>query len=171
MDSLNDYTARLTEALGRKSSYASYNKDMYHAAVVVCTSLEYAEKHVRLLSNKLDPTLYSSLRFRNALDGLIARGGRLDVLVETDVPATHPVIMRSRGQPRQVKVWRVPDKLQQEYDYNFMVLDRSGYRFEADRSEPKALVTFNYDTEAHSDLVARLIEVFEYLRSGSQPLS
>ena len=164
--SLNDYAERMETALKGRQEFSTFNKDMLHAQIVVCTALEYAEDRVRLLSNRLDPDLYASVWFNDAARGFLARGGHLDILVETDVGADHPLMsLQAEAGPDRMAIHRVPDAIVDGYDFNFMVMDDRGFRFEENRDEPKALVVFDRDTDAHRRNVEALANVFSTLES------
>lgn len=142
--SLNAYHRELNRALKRDAKFANFNKDMNHAAIVVCTAFRHASKHVKLLSHQLDPVLYGSDWFLKELSGFLNRGGKLDILVESDVPREHPVMLEAK-QRANVTVKRIPDP--EGYEFNFMVVDDKGFRFEKDRQSTEASVVFNYDEE------------------------
>ena len=159
-ESLNAYAARLESALAARQSYSTYNKDMVHAKIVVCTAVAHAEKEVLLLSESLDPLLYASNWFRTAVGTFLERDGVLRVLVESDIPSSHPVRLLAERYG-SVEIRRVGDGV--AYGFNFMVVDDCGYRFEADRKEPKAVVSFYEQTDASRHMLARTKEVFEVL--------
>ena len=144
LSSLNDYKRELQHALRKGSEYHQFNKDMSHARVVICTAFEHAKSKIRLLSNQLDRELYGTIPFEAAMQKFLENGGHeLVLLVETDVSEDHPVRQMARRFPGQVTMARVPDNLQEYYPHNCMLVDESGYRLEADRDKPEAIVVFN----------------------------
>ena len=159
-ESLNAYSERLETALANNKPYSAYNKDMAHAKVVVCTSMAHAKSEVLLLSERLDPILYASGWFWTAVTGFLEGGGKLRVLVESDIPVEHPV-RHLATQNGGVEIRRVTEGV--AYDFNFMLIDNIGYRFEADRREPRAVVSFHEQTEGPRNMLARTKEVFEML--------
>ena len=80
------------------------------------------------------------------LNGFLKRNGKLEILVETDVPADHPVLTRARNEPG-ISVKRTPEGFLDEYPFNFMLVDDTGFRFESDRGKPAASVAFHYDND------------------------
>ena len=170
MDSLSDYTRRLETALKKKDAYVSYNRDMSHAKVVVSVAFRHAKNEILLLSNKLDPELYSSPMFiRFEVEPYLKKGGRLSVLVENDVPENHPI--RELAQKYEtVEIRRIPAGIVEAYEFNFMVIDDIGYRFENDRKEHQALVVLNDDTGTFAGMTERLKEIFSDLKAVSEPV-
>lgn len=144
--SLNAYAHEFEKALKKERPYANYNKDMQHASIIVCMSFRHASKHIRLLSNCLDQSLYGTQWFMDELNGFLKRNGKLEILLETEVPADHPVLTRARNEP-SISVKRMPDGFLDEYPFNFMLVDDTGFRFESDRAKPAASVAFNYDND------------------------
>ena len=166
-ESLNDYAKSLSDALKANKKHYTYNKDMRHAAVVVCTAFEHAKDEIMLLSNKLDRALYASPWFVDAIDAFIKKGGKLRVVVETDIEAAHPVI--SRAKTPNVEIRRVPPDFFEHYTFNFMVVDDIGYRFESDRESQEALVCFNSDE--HVGFLKALKAIFEDLWGRSTAIA
>ena len=169
MRNIHDYALRMERALKRNKPFSDYNEDLRHASVVVCESFRHAKGKIRLLSEKLDDRLYGSEWFLDEAKGFLDRDGELCVLVETDLAPTHPV-SDLVSEHKNVTIKRVPDRERETYSYNFMVVDDKGYRFERDRSEPKAIVRFN-DEDPHPGLVKILTARFEELWDKSDGAS
>lgn len=165
--SLNEYAKRLDIALAEGLDFSTFNRDMMHARIVVCTALEHAGDTVLLLSNKLDPDLYAGAWFKESARGFVDRGGRLDVLVESEIGDDHPLRHLEKEAADQVMINRIPDTVVGSYGFNFMVVDDNGYRFEEDRNEHKALVVFNRRTETHRRNIEALTNVFSTLKSAA----
>ena len=103
---------------------------------------------------------YASGWFWTAVTGFLEGGGKLRVLVESDIPVDHPV-RHLATQNGGVEIRRVTEGV--ACDFNFMLIDDIGYRFEADRREPRAVVSFHEQTEGPRNMLARTKEVFEML--------
>ena len=164
-ESLNEYIQNLNAALEKGDAYTNYNKDMVHAIVVVSLAFQHAERHIRILSHKLDATLYGHPTFLKALNDFIGKDGvKLDVLVEDGekVGSDNPFVNLTRQVSDKATLKRLSDpKKAEAYNFNFMVIDGTGFRFEYDRNEEKAFVSFN---DKDQKLVAeQLIEIFEQL--------
>lgn len=145
--SLNAYAAKFETALKKQSQFANFNNDIMHAGIIVCTALRYAEKHVRLLTHKLEPTLYASPWFLEELEGFLKRDGMLRILIESEIAPDHP-IKEMQGKFDKLQMNAIPRELLEEYAFNFMTVDDNGFRFEPDRSRPEATVVFNFDQES-----------------------
>lgn len=169
-DSLNAYAGALDKALKNQTAFTNFNKDIQHATVIVCMAFRHAENRIRLLSQKLDPVLYGGKWFKDEAEDFLKRGGRLDILVESDVDPTHPVMDLMKGERRsQVSMKRVPDTSRSGYTFNFMLVDDIGFRFEHDRNNYEALVMFN--EPKNTDLKNSLESWFSHLseQSDKQP--
>ena len=162
MDSLNAYARALDTALKKRQPYAAYNRDMAHAEIVVCTALAHAQHEVLLLSERLDATLYAGPWFDSALHDFITRGGTIKILVESDIPEDH-AIRRLASDIDTIHIRKVSHSMVSRYDFNFMVVDDSGYRFETSRSEPRAVVIFNSDAEGERNKLAQAKALFNLL--------
>ena len=160
MDNLNGYRHALHTALERKVPYTGYNRDMAHAEVVVCTAVEHAEKEVLLLSERLDRALYGGPWFDFAVADFLERGGCLRILVERALPEDHPI---RTLRPDNVAIRKVAEDMVEGYDFNFMVVDDRGYRFEPTRTEHKAVVRFHGEGEEPSATLKQLKGMFELL--------
>lgn len=145
--SLNGYAETFEKALKKKTQFANFNKDMNHAAIIVCMAFRHAENNIRLLTHKLDESLYGSKWFLDELERFIGKQDScLKILIESDIVEDHPVMQMS-AQHNQIEVKRVPDVDVREYPFNFMLVDDVGYRFERDRNSHEATVVFNYDDD------------------------
>ena len=174
MESLSDYTRRLERALKQKKPYGVYNRDMSHAKVIVSVAFRHAKKEIRLLSHKLDLELYADsifLWFGSRPSASYDSEGRLTILVETDVPEDHPLRVLARQYKDTVELHRVPDHIVKTYEFNFMLIDNIGYRFESDREKCEAFA-LNDDGTLFSfgKIFSRLEKIFSDLKDESAPI-
>ena len=167
MESLNDYARQLHSALEHEKTYVTSNRNMAHAKVVVFLGICHAKENVLLLSHKLDWTLYGMPHFVEEVEEFLKRDGRMNVLVETDIPEGHPMMELAKRNDN-LSIQKVPENIVGKYDYNFMVVDDVGYRFEHDRERPAAYVSFHDEEDA--GMIKRLKEIFESLASVATPL-
>ncbi|MDE0006246.1 MAG: hypothetical protein OXQ29_26455 [Rhodospirillaceae bacterium] len=169
MESLNSYAMRLERALKKDKEYRDYNKDARHATVVLSVSFRHAKQEIRLLSNKLDPELYASPGFLSEFYPFLGDPEkRLRILVESDIEERHPIMVAARDYPDRLTIKRVPEDVVGQYPFNFMIVDRKGYRFESDRADFAAMVEFNNDHARY--LVGQLEKAFDQLDSQSEPV-
>ena len=155
----------------RRKPYSAYNRDMVHAKIVVTIAFRQAQEKIRLLSNMLDAELYASKVFMNAAKGFVGdRGGRLNILVETDIDETHPLRRLANEYPENVSIKRVPDEVVETYPFNFMIIDEIGFRVETDRDEPKALVVVHDTSAPFTDHMGLLDNIFGSLDESASPI-
>ncbi len=153
MESLSEYTERLEKALAKEQPHTTYNRDRFHAFAIVLAVFQHAKREVRLLSNKLDLLLYGNPLLLQTIRDFLRKGGKLRILVESEIDREHPLAELVRSTPDdKASIRRIPAELLSKYKYNFMVMDDNGFRYESDRSKHAALAGFH---DEHSKKVAR----------------
>ena len=166
MENLRTYAERLETALKKQEPFATYNKDILHAAAIVGAGIRHARDEIRILSNKLSPALYGNddllASVRNFLEGPSAK---LRILVEKDIAEDHPIRPLMGDFPENLKISRVPEEMVEKYEFNFMVVDDFGYRFEGDREKYAATASFH--EEEHREMIDGLISFFDNLEKLS----
>lgn len=168
-DDLRTYARKLDQALAKKEPFFEYNRDIWHATIVVCLAMHHATRKVRILSNELDERLYGGEWFLEEAKAFAAKeGASLDILVESHLPDNHPIWEVAKVGNTTVR--RVPDDLQKRYSYNFLLADDSGYRFERDRQSPKAVVVFNDEKDLDKGMKEDLVGVFTFLNDRSDEI-
>lgn len=169
---IDDYAQAMDAALSEQRSYSTYNKDIHHATVAVCLSIRYAKDEVLILSQKLDRNLYAGTWFLDEAESFLEdRTGRMRLLVETPLDDLkrdhHPILLLKDRYPAGLSIEYVPESVTDMYDYNFMVADSFGYRFEPDRTESKAIVAV-HPSGARAGLVATLKTAFNTIAERSK---
>ena len=115
-----------------------------------------------LLSHKLDEQLYGGSEFRAAVSEFLKnQEAKLIILVETEICDDHPVMQLKEMSPEQIKISIVPRNLIETYEFNFMIVDDFGYRFEYHRNDHAAVASF-YDNK-QKDMIQTLKNIFHYL--------
>ena len=94
METLNDYIKRLQTALEKKRPYVTYNRDKYHASLVVSAGFRHAEESIRIVSHKLDPDVYASPGLVDSVSDFLkkAESAKLSILIEQEVSEDHPIL-------------------------------------------------------------------------------
>jgi hypothetical protein len=86
----------------------------------------------------------------------------------------HPLINKLLTSLTQEKpnfeIRLVPKSLAEKYEYNFLVLDDYGYRFEEDRKRPTAVARFLAINDPKKEPVVNLTKIFDSIWDGSDPL-
>lgn len=171
MKDLEAYSARINKELSNKSPVRAYNRDISHAAVITSAAFRYASAEVRLLSNKLDRALYNENLLENSVAPFLAGKGTLHILVETDLPSTHPIwgFMKNGSYiHEQLTIKKVPPALVDRYQFNYLVADEFGYRFEADREECAAVASFHESDSVPT--IKDLVDFFDKLERQSSDI-
>jgi hypothetical protein len=160
----DEYRASVARALTGADEALVFNGTIDHARVVIEEAFKAAKSHVRILTNKLDPTCYGS---RDVIDAALAflraPGARLDILVEDE---TAPVLTQdflmavTEAGGARVRANVVPAMYVEDYDFNFLTVDDVAYRFESDRTKPIAVVAGGASARSTVD---RLTNIFDRL--------
>jgi len=119
-----------------------------HARVLLETLFNFAKSDVRIYTGQLWDNVYGSAGLVEAARQFIDRGGRLRVLVQKPMnehdAAEHPLLKRlgtcTRG---TVEVRCATGIYATDKAKHFAVSDTTGYRFEHDHSQTKAVANFN----------------------------
>lgn len=168
-ENLLEYSVRVNVAMEKGEPFSTYNRDILHASEIVACGFRYAKEEVNLLSNELDLRLYGEDYIARLVEDFVGeRNGKLSILVETDVELEHPVLRVCKKFPNNTTVKRVPDQWQKRYDYNFMLIDDIGYRFEANRKSQNAIVSFNQDDQIETR--KNMKTCFDVLAENSVPI-
>ena len=175
---IDQFAKDLKTALRKKTPYTLSNRDILHATEIALAGIAHAEQTVRILSHKLDISLYGDPRLQKVLnDFLRKKDSEMHILVESDINGErtsrqkeHPLLTLARQQgDTKIEMHRVPDSLVDQYHFNFMTIDDIGYRLEPNRKEFSATAEFYSDSA--KQFVKELNNFFEYLRGHSTLIS
>ena len=93
---------------------------------------------------------------------------QLNILVETKISNEHPMRKLKEKFVNQIRISVVPNEFVRTYEFNFMIVDDFGFRFESDRKSHAAIASF-YDNDQRK-MIGTLKEIFLSLDSESQTL-
>ena len=168
MENLITYTERMEDALVGKKAFHTYNRDILHAMEIIVAGFRHAQKEVNLLSNKLEPKLYDTLRLKEAARSFLKKEGtELRILVETKIDSDHLMMTLLDEFRDKIKINTVPDKWKKIYNFNFMVVDDFGFRFEYDREKYAAIASFYEDDQ--KEMRSDLKNFFQILEKHAEP--
>lgn len=139
-----------------------------HAAIVLERMFARADKCVKILSEKIDPRIYSEPRTLEAAKRMLgARDRTIQVLVEDleATPVSRNPFFALADEASNLEIRQVPKNLRGPVAINFSLMDDRGYRFEKDQTGATAIVAFG-----EKDLTPRLRAVFERVWALSKPL-
>lgn len=138
---IEKYENKVIEYLNAQQDDIILNSDINHAGILIKQIFLNAVHTVNLLSNKLDAELYERVEIINAIQSFLNRGGKLNVAIEGKIDKNSTNIQELLTK-HGIQPTVVPDWLQKQYEYNFLTMDDTGYRFESSREEHKASVNF-----------------------------
>ena len=175
---IDQFAKDLRNAFRKKKPYTLSNRDILHATEIAVEGIRHSEKRVRILSHKLDISLYGDPRLLDAVKEFLKKdGSSMEILVESSIVEgqfseanQHPMISLARQQDdEKMRIWLVPEDLVEKYQFNFMTFDNFGYRLEANRKKFSA--TAGFHSEETEEFVRKLDGFFEYLKKRSKPIS
>lgn len=126
-----------------------FNGSVDHASIVIEEGFNAARSHVRILAHRLDTASYGRRPIIDAARRFLGREGtHLSILIEDvgpsgclpDNPFLSEMLALCVEEGADVAVRSMPRSVVEAYDYNFMLVDDIGYRFEGDRREHVAVV-------------------------------
>lgn len=168
------------EFVDRASEAAQYrvisNGQPGHAAYLIYTFLKNARERLRLYCGSLRQDVdgvkvYADPAICKEAVSFLARGGKLDVLVEDDIhvgegqaPRDHPLLAAiiQAGHEGDLTLKRV---MNPKPDIHFLVVDESAVRIETDKEKAKALANF-HDVQFSQ----RAIQVFDQLAANAEEI-
>lgn len=156
MTPLDVYREQVREAILRRNGAPLLNSTVDHAAVIVQESFCNAQHSIKLLSYRLDPDCYARASVINDAKFFLADPNhKAEILVESSLWDSdnnyrwnnHPFIEPLKefifpNEDRGVKIRSVPKEWAESYQFNFLLLDDYGYRYETDRKRPAAVAAF-----------------------------
>lgn len=175
--SLVSYHEQVREAIARRSGEPLLNSTLDHASLIVQEALSAGDDHVHILSSRLDTSCYAKPGLIAAAKAFLAgKNHHLRILVEAQdfEWVEHPLINELRDQKGDAEhggLWLrvVPTAWSSGYNFNFMLLDDFGFRFEADRQSPAAVASF-YPKGAKQKQIENLSQIFSTLWEVSRPV-
>lgn len=185
MPRMVSYREQVRDAIARRTGEALLNGSVDHAAVIVQETFGNAKNCMRILSSKLDAECYGRESVRNAARVFLADPEhRARFLVESPLWDEgenfewewHPFIsdIRSFANLKTTKgdmrfeFRAVPKDWTNQYQFNFLVMDDYGYRFEPNRKEAAAVVAFLPEDDKKA--ATNLIHLFDTLWAHAKPI-
>jgi hypothetical protein len=148
-----------------------YNDTLEHVKIVVEEAFLAGDEKIRLLTNRFNPTCYGEPAIMRAAARFLSKDrSMLHILIEdsSELEACNPLLDRlTLAGGDRVKISILPRSAVANYAYNFLVVDKKGYRFEADRIDHIAVVAGG---EKNLTRTRHLIEIFDALESTATPI-
>ncbi len=163
MSELEEYRTRIRAALIGEDERPMFNGSLRHAQIVIEEAFKAASKQVRILSNGLDSECYGQqplidivrqfLNMKETTLSILVEKSRDDVCQGRFYKNFESEIGEGR-----IKLAFVPAEISDDYQFNFLVVDESAYRFEADRRMPEAVVAGGASAADAAQNLARLFD-------------
>ena len=156
---MTDYTNKVRRLADNRAGEPVYNESLEHAVVILQNMFSHARKSICILTGRLNEDAYGDPGVvKEARRFLESPDRRIRILFEDEYlkdVAHHPFLAIETGQ-KKIEKYFVPEKLQNNYKFHFIVMDEDSYRFEPDRKEYKAVAAFG-DAQGGQNL-GRLFE-------------
>jgi phosphatidylserine/phosphatidylglycerophosphate/cardiolipin synthase-like enzyme len=150
-DELLAYKSLLEKSVKENSSWPIFNEGKAHAAILMATIFSCAEKYVYLYCNALNPQLSSIDIYYDALEKCVQRGVPVQLALQSQdaLNVDNPAIKLVQSSDIN-KVVVLSDELDcslrnklNNMDIHFAVSDDKRYRMEYDKTNMKAISSFN----------------------------
>ena len=166
---LESYRNRVETLASDRSGDPVFNGSMDHAEIIVENMFAHAEKHVNILTGKLNARVYGTEEVKEEARLFLADAeNKVQILMEEVDMADlkdHPFFDEFHNYDNVV-VREVPKELSSLYDFHFLVMDGDSYRFEEDKTKTAAVAAFGEPTGA-----ANMERTFKRIWAAGKPVS
>ena len=148
---LDDYRTRVRKAATYRDGEPFVNTSLDHAAIVVEHMFPDAHRRVDILSKNLNPEVYGRKEvIRQATRFLDDPNREIRVLLEDDdqQARAYNQFLSVCERFDNLRLHFVPESVQEQYDFHFLVTDGDSYRFEPDKTDAGAVVAFGNSQNA-----------------------
>jgi hypothetical protein len=177
MTTIQEYHEQVRDAILNRNGRPILNGTIDHASIIVQECFNNAKQRIRILSSRLDPSCYAKPGVTDAAKTFLAdKDHCAQILVEPalwDMNSNfewnkHPLVAALVDCKERYEIKLVPAEWTKRYQFNFLLLDDYGYRFESDRSRPAAVAAF-LPEGAPKPQIDNLNKRFEQLWEVSTP--
>lgn len=166
---LAQYRHSLRKFARERTGKVVTNASVEHASAVVETMFAEARSEVDILTGTLSPRVYGRDAVVEEAKLFLASSyrNRLRIILEADSPRdrkNHPLFNKC-GEFENLHLRFAPPSTQKPYEVHFLVMDGDCYRFEGDKSRPKAIARFGHEKGAQN-----LKRVFQILWDQCKPI-
>jgi hypothetical protein len=174
LDEYRKYIKKLAES---DSDNVFLNSGKDHAAIVLSTMFESADKYVHLFAGDMNGGVSSQPEYADSLFKFLSKGGELQILLSNYDESHKPRIFRTLGLAKliglKVDIKVTPEKLinsETGGELHFAVADDKMYRAEHDTTNFLAVGSFN-DAEFTRTLNSYFSDLFKSIKAESIPLN
>lgn len=152
---LHNYRAQIDSLInGRAQQESMLNGSEAHAAIIIERMFANAEREMRILTRRLDPTIYADEEVLAQVESFASDPETVTNIIVEDISpeslSVHRLVKLANALPN-VHIHRLPTDLSNQIGFNYSVMDRAGYRFEDDKTKVNAIVRFNNDPSFTND--------------------
>lgn len=141
---LDDYRANVAALFADDSPLIIENKDRDHAAILISTLFNKAQKSAYVLSRKLESQFYARQEIQAAILGAIDRGVIVKIVTQEE-PETTDLLRKLKAKAPEKVFFKVahPDSPEASVEFNFAIVDEKSFRFETNRDACEAFASAN----------------------------
>lgn len=151
---LEEYRQFVRSQAREQDGQAIYNESIEHASIVVENLFKNAEKKIDVLSGSFNARVYGRDEVVKEAELFLASSleNKLRIILESDSEESrslHPFFRACSHFPN-LEVRIAPESVQNQYDFHFVVMDGTSYRFEGDKTKPAAVAAFGDEAGAQN---------------------
>jgi hypothetical protein len=143
-EELREYEAYVERMAALADGRVILNHTYAHAEIILAQIFRMATVNVKIVTGKLDETVYGSTRVCDAISGFLSdhHEGTIDVVSEGSVSNSHPLLRRLEDDGLRGRFHLSVLKPGWEAKSHFAVADAQHLRFEAEPAKCEAVVMF-----------------------------
>ena len=147
------------------------NGNLGHAAILIAAFFLYAKDIIKIFSSKLIENIYEDEELLKNAENFLQKGRKVEILLQEtndqnkDTIKNHKFIKLCEKFSKQCTVKTTSEK-DEGIKSHFVIMDKKGFRFCSDKTEPTAIASFN-----QTEIVENLISQFNKLYKRAYQLS
>ena len=164
------YRDYIYECAMKKTSDIISNGSLVHAKILIGAFFLCAHDTIKIFSSKLIADIYEDEEVLKNAELFLAKNKKIEILLQ-DIDEQnnsidkHKFIKINNNLPRQCEIKTVSQK-DKKITSHFVLMDKVGFRFCPNKTEPRAIASFN-----QPEVAENLIEQFDKLYERGNQLS
>lgn len=165
-EDLREYRAYVEQMFNDKSTSLISNRNTLHAKILIETLVSTSQSSVDVLCKNLCKKVYGDAGIRSRIAAAALRGVRFRILCQNEPEASDlEPSLRALGITDDMVAFRFASKTSEAANapYNFVVTDRSAFRFETDPNDHVATASAN-----STEIARKILKAFNELWIGNE---
>jgi hypothetical protein len=143
---LRDYREQIDRLIrGESDLKFMLNGSEDHAAIIVERMFAHAQTEMRILTRRLDPAIYARDELIDQAQSFASDPTTDTRIIVEDISDASLRLhdLSALSDLPNFEIRRLPQDFAEKIEFNYSVMDRTGYRFEEDKKQVNALVRFD----------------------------